>query len=451
MSSLESSDIVRRIPIPSWGRRCPVCGKPHESGLERAVLLRSVEAAGSAVAEELRSMSARSACVVGDCRTFDVAGDTVARAVRKAGIAVHELRIPDRPDGGSPVCDDRTREALEPGVPDVDVFVAVGSGVVSDLTKWISADHGRSYLAVATAASMNGYASANVAPTIRGVKSLVRGTGPAAVYAGLDVLAAAPFRMTAAGLGDAMAKTVSSLDWRLNHLLFGDFYCQALVDLIRDIEPKYLENPEGVKAGDPEALSALFEALILTGMAMTFAGTSAPASGGEHLISHTLDMRSTVDGRPHDLHGRQVGVGTVLCAALYQEVFALERPAFRVLTEETDRDWWGVLADAVEEEHAKKRARAVQAVEILTSDAGRWEQIRRDLTPRLRDPEELRQCLRRAGAAWRIRDIDCDRDRFLNALLHAHQMRERYTILDLARTVGVLPERAEEIVDRWVM
>ena len=128
---------------------------------------------------------------------------------------------------------------------------------------------------------------------------------PAAVLTSGDILRDAPFEMTAAGLGDVLAKSVSSTDWRLNHLLFGDYYCQRSVDLVAEVERLYMEHPAGIRDLEPGAVGALFQALLLTGVAMTMADTSAPASGGEHMISHSLDMVASASGGESHLHGSE--------------------------------------------------------------------------------------------------------------------------------------------------
>jgi glycerol-1-phosphate dehydrogenase [NAD(P)+] len=183
---------------------------------------------------------------------------------------------------------------------------------------------------------------------------------------------------------------------------------------------------------------------------MSMAGTSSPASGGEHLVSHTLDMMSMLDGVPHDLHGRQVGVATILGAAIYQELMALETPVFRDSSTPTAAAFWGRFAAAVEPYHARKRAKTAEAAAILRRDPARWDTIRQRLGPGLRSPQKIKDVLRRAGAAHRLDDIGVTRERFLNAFTHAHEFRDRITILDLARIAGLMPGRAAELVDKWV-
>lgn len=439
-------------PYSYLGREfeCPGCGRTH------AVRLADVAVAPDAfdVLPGLCRKHARgsSVCLLADVRTADVAGSAAAARLTDAGFRVRSVIVPDPGPASSPVCDDRTHDALASRITAVPgLFVAVGSGVVSDLTKWLAADSGTPYVAFATAASMNGYASANVAPTIDGVKRLVRGRGPMAIVTSPAVLAAAPAAMTAAGLGDVIAKGVSAADWKLNQLLFDEYYCPLCVGLVRDLEPQYTEHPEDVRAGLEPAIRALFDALILTGVAMTIAGTSSPASGGEHLISHTLDMKATVDGTSHDLHGRQVGVGTILCAALYHEVMTLEQPVFRVTDEPVDSVYWGRLTPAVEPEHVGKQARAAAAVDVLQCSPALWDSVRTEIGSAVPAPARVKQCLERAGAAHTVADLGVTRERFIDALTHAHQMRTRYTILDLARAVGILPHRAGDLVDAWLV
>jgi glycerol-1-phosphate dehydrogenase [NAD(P)+] len=181
---------------------------------------------------------------------------------------------------------------------------------------------------------------------------------------------------------------------------------------------------------------------------MTLAETSAPASGGEHLISHSLDMMAALDGCGHDLHGRQVGVASVLSAELWRRVLEVESPQLVDPPAGVDESFWGPLADVVAGHYAEKAARLAQAKEpIARGDT--WDRLRRELSPMPWPPERLRDCLVAAGAACMAGDIRCDRPRLVSAFLHAHEIRSRFTVLDLAYLLGVLPRAASEIVAAW--
>jgi glycerol-1-phosphate dehydrogenase [NAD(P)+] len=250
-------------------------------------------------------------------------------------------------------------------------------------------------------------------------------------------------------LGDIIAKSVSSADWFLNHFLFGDFFCEQSVSLIADVEPLYFEHPESLNARDPVSIKALFKGLLLTGVSMTMAESSAPSSGAEHMVSHTLDMMSSVDGIPHDLHGRQVGIGTILTSELYRRVLATDSPDWKAPVESTDTAFWGYLSGNISEQYGQKQERLQKAREALAAGE-QWDELRTRIQPMLRDPEEVKDCLQRAGAACRAEDIGCSKERILAAFRHAHEIRSRFTVLDLAHLLGIMPDAAGEIVEEWL-
>jgi glycerol-1-phosphate dehydrogenase [NAD(P)+] len=425
------------------------CGRRHALGIRDLVYADdAIERMPEAV---YRATGGRDADVVlvADCRTHEAAGHAVEAALRADGRRVRVTILEDAPHG-DPVCDDVTLNWLETRLTEpAGALVAVGSGVVNDLCKWVAARRGIPYIVFATAASMNGYSSANIAPAIRGVKKVIEGVVPEAILTTPDTIAGAPFALTAAGLGDVLAKPVSVTDWRINHLLFGEYYCPLCARLIRDLEPVYLNAPGAVARRDPETLRALFLALVYSGVSMTLAGTSFPASGGEHMVSHVLDMTAMRDGRAHDYHGRQVGLGTIFASALYEQLLALESPEFRCGLEPADEAYWGVLTPVVEEEHAGKRLRAVQAVERLR-EGGVWDEIRTLISAHAIPAARIKACLREAGAAHRVGDIDCTREQFSAAVLRSHQIRARYTVLDLARATGILPAAVDAILDDYL-
>jgi glycerol-1-phosphate dehydrogenase [NAD(P)+] len=429
------------------------CGRVHQVPIRGYVYEPGAVVALAALVRQSRAPAPlQRTAVVADVRTWDICGKKAQDVLRRDGLLVARVLVPDRETGG-PICDDVTFrwlvERLRSARPEV--VVAVGSGVINDLCKWTSFELGVPYVVVATAASMNGYSAANVAPTVAGVKVLVEARPPWAVLAEPAVVEGAPPEMTAAGFGDTIAKHQSNADWIMNHLLFGEYYCEFCAGLVNELEPLYLDRPENLRTGRSEAVKGLFEALFGTGLAMTLVGTSAPASGGEHLLSHTLDMMSQVRGDRHDLHGRQVGVGTLLSAALYQQVLAIERPVLHELPGTVDDRFWAVppVVAAVKEQYETKRQRLGPVRQAL-ADAQAWSHLTQRLAVEVKSPETIRGWLRRAGAAATFADIGCSRERIRAALLHMHEIRKRFTIVDLAWLVGILPDAADDLIDRWL-
>jgi glycerol-1-phosphate dehydrogenase [NAD(P)+] len=180
---------------------------------------------------------------------------------------------------------------------------------------------------------------------------------------------------------------------------------------------------------------------------MTMAGTSSPASGAEHLVSHALEMMSSLDGSEDDLHGRRVGVGTILASEVYRRVLEAESPALDAENAVcTDFSFWGRYGDSVSAAYAPKAERIRSASESLAR-GNAWDDLRSRIQPMVRAPETTKRCLVAAGGAYRPEHIGCSAERILAALEHCHEIRSRFTILDLARMAGIMPAAAREIVD----
>jgi len=387
--------------------------------------------------------------LLADKRTYLAAGKAIEKILMNSEWNVQLTIIPDI-ENKNPVCDDITFANLYKSLNYADIFLAVGSGVVNDLTKWISFEKRIPYAVAATAASMNGYTAENVAPAIKGVKSLIHAHAPFAVFVDPEVIISSPYVLTASGLGDILAKPVSTTDWVMNNKFFDEHFCEKCSSLINEIEPLYFNNPEKLKSRDPKAIEALVTGLMYTGFAMTMIGVSAPASGGEHLFSHTLDMMSSVDGIPHDFHGSQVGIGTIISAALYERILSIDKPEIHKMPEKIDEKFWGNISDSIAEQYAAKQEKLQVMREKLSSDVF-WGELKSLLKNRARPAKHIADCLEKAGAARYFDDINCSTDRAVNAILHSHEIRKRPTVIDLAWTLGVLPTAAGDIFKQYFL
>ena len=84
------------------------------------------------------------------------------------------------------------------------------------------------------------------------------------------------------------------------------------------------------------------------------------------------------------------------------------------------------------------------------TDPATWQKFKDAAKPNVRTPAQIKHCLETANAAHTFTQIKCDRNRFRNATLHMHQIRKRPTVVDLAWLLGILPNAADEIMDRWL-
>jgi glycerol-1-phosphate dehydrogenase [NAD(P)+] len=376
----------------------------------------------------------RRLAVVSDAVTHDVLGARIERALRTIA-HVDSVVLPSHPHADGP-----TVEAVRTGSASADALIAVGSGTVNDLAKFAAARDGKPYAVFATAPSMNGYTSANAAITVDGHKKTLPAALARGVFVDLAIFAAAPPRMIRAGLGDSLCRPTAQVDWLLSHHALGTPYRSAPFALLAADEPLLFAAPEGLLAGDLDAMRALAHTLVLSGIGMTLCGSSAPASQGEHLISHYVDMK-TPSGRAPYLHGEQVAVATLTMAHLQESLLAGPPPVLRASIVDANalRTHFGAEVGAqCWQEFAPKRLTSEGAARLTARLAATWERLRRDAAVARVAADRLGDIMRRIGGPRRVSDIGLEPSLYAEAVRHARFLRNRYTFLDLAADAGVL-------------
>ncbi|MEO8304369.1 MAG: sn-glycerol-1-phosphate dehydrogenase [Betaproteobacteria bacterium] len=374
----------------------------------------------------------RRLAVVSDANTSQVAGTRIARALASLG-EVLTVTL----DSGAHA-DAATVQRVRTACATADALVAVGSGTINDLCKYAAAKDGKPYVVFATAPSMNGYTSMNAAITVDGHKKSLPAAAPLGVFIDLAVFAAAPARMIRAGLGDSLCRSTAQADWRLSRHLFGTDYREAPFALLAADEPALLAAPEALFGGDLDAMGALARTLVLSGFGMTICRGSYPASQGEHLISHYVDMFAPVD-RPAYFHGEQVGVATLTMARIQEAM--LDGPAPRVAATSISREalrhrFSDEIGDSCWNEFAVKRLSEQAAAELSGRIADNWGAMCTDLRPDMIPAATLADTMARAGCPQTPDEIGVTSDFYERAVRDARFLRDRYTFLDLAADAG---------------
>ncbi len=380
-------------PISQWAgmEYSCACGKSHKVDIQAIRV-------GSGVIQELpgilRDLGASHIFLVADNYTFEAAGRQVEQLLDQAGLPYHKRvfqtetpLVPNEYALGSVLAAMTSQD---------DMLLAVGSGTLNDVTKYVSARTGVPYVIAATAPSMDGYAS-TVAPTILdGFKTTLPAVYPAAIVADVDILKDAPMPMLTAGFGDIIGKFTSLADWRLSHQLNGEYYCPEVAGVIEAAVETCAANAQALAQREPQAIQAVTEALILSGLAMGMVGVSRPASGAEHQMAHYWEMDALRRGEEHPLHGNAVGVGTVLAASLYE-----------------------------------------MAAEYLPQGFA---------AP---DKGQILACLQAEGSCADPKELGIRRELCLESLLHAMELRDRFTVQKLLEQKGKLSLCAQELVARY--
>ena len=290
------------------------CGKVHK--LPTAKVYVGSGAINNVVAA-VNETGAKKAFVLSDKNTFHIAAEQVLSLLKDGGIECVSYSFstgeiePDERAVGS---------AIMHFNYSCGVVIAVGSGVINDIGKIVSATAKVPYIIVGTAPSMDGFASASSSMTRDGVKISLPSKSAEVIIGDTDILKNAPMNMLKAGLGDMVAKYVSICEWRISNIITGEYYCEKTAKIVRDCLKKCVDNADGLLKREEKAVEAVFEGLVLCGAAMAYVGASRPASGVEHYFSHVWDMRGVEFSYPLDLHGNQCAVGTFIACNLYEKI-----------------------------------------------------------------------------------------------------------------------------------
>jgi glycerol-1-phosphate dehydrogenase [NAD(P)+] len=408
--------------------------------------------------------SSRADLVVCDDNTKTAAADQLLAALRDAGRAAELLVLQPQEGEREVVCDDTIIETLRQTLaerPDINA-IAVGAGTINDTVKMATTKLGRPYICVATAASMNGYTSAIAAVLSRGVKRTLPSQQAEAVFADIDVIRAAPAYLNQAGFGDLLSKPYSNADWLLSHYVRDVPYEERPARLLDDAYESLLQQASAIGAAEAAGIGTLTRTILLSGFTMAIAGTSAPASGGEHLVSHYWDMEQHCRHQPLlGLHGTQVGIATRLSAMLFERLVALDLSELDVdatARRFADPSWMDELPtlhprltpEVVEEVREQIRTKQLHGAahrDELQRIKDGWPRIRSAIADILKPASKMTSALNAAGAADRPSAIGCERDRAVHTLRVCRHIRGRYVALDLIDDLGHLHDWAADAVD----
>jgi glycerol-1-phosphate dehydrogenase [NAD(P)+] len=398
------------------------------------------------LAEDLQARLPVRILLVMDQNTRGACGEQVEEVLRLGGLSFISLVLPGVPRvGADETSIARVLQALN-GAPAV--LVAVGSGTITDIVRFVAFQTRLPFLSVPTASSVDAFTSYTAAITIAGVKYSFPTKIAAGVYIHLPTLCAAPAQMTAAGFGDMIAKYTGLADWRLAHLLVDDMY-DAQTALKADYALRQVAcQADAVLAAAPEGIAALVDSLLVSGHCMVAVKSSRPAAGAEHSLAHFWEVRHQQEGLPESLHGEKTGVAAVIIAKLYEALRRLSR-------EEAARRLERFALPDLELERQRIRAAYGAAANDLiaakTSFLGslrqktrfvierlitRWEEVQ-SVAETVPSTAEIISMLSKAGSKYDPAQIHVSAEEVALALDNAMYVRDRFTILELNRMLNL--------------
>ncbi len=426
------------------------CGRIHRCDIKDILLERG---AIRQVVTLLHKYYYNRPLLVYDETTEAIAGKQLVDLLEESSIEYTAYCFPYK----TPVADMDMCLLLERNLPqDTDVIIAVGSGTINDICRFVSYQKKIDYFIFATAPSMDGFAS-DVSPLIAdNLKTTYSAHVPTAIISDLDILKDAPTDMIAAGVGDIFGKYTCLCDWKLAHFVTGEYYCEAIAGLVEHSIEALVESCRQIQSQKEEAVKRIMESLLLSGIAMSFARNSRPASGSEHHLSHYWEMMFLFDEKKAVLHGTKVGIATVLVLRLY-ELFQKELLDFEAAQKRAasfDRRKWDDLMEKLyrtaaggilELENKIEKNKPEHVLYRLAAVKERLPEIR-DVIERLPAVEDVISLLKEAAAPVYPDQIGVSDAEVHDAVIAAKELRDRYGLLQMLYDFGLIESYADQAV-----
>lgn len=426
------------------------CGKTHTSALAAAEVS---EGAIRTIPDYMKKFGWKKPYLICDSITYTIAGKDVEDILKAAGYPVvcriiTHTTFDEATLGEITVFDEH----------DTDVVFGIGTGTINDMSRYYAYKTYKPYACVATAAPMDGFASANSSLLVNNMKMTYEVAMPKLIVGDVDILKNAPEKMIAAGLGDLIGKYTCLCDWKLSKVINNEHYCDTIVTMVEKNISTVLAGAGKAKDRDPKVIGDIMTGLVLTGVCMGMYGNSRPASGCEHHISHFWEMWFEQRKLRLAPHGVQVGVGCTLILMLVEALktktvnFDNARSFAKAYDEEQwkaeIREVYGPAADGVIEMEAKAQKNAVEGhLTRIDSIEKNWDKIM-SLLNELPGSAQVSDILRSLNSSSRPEEIGIDKKLLKETLKYAKETRARYSILQFIWDLGLLDECIDDVISQ---
>lgn len=384
--------------------------------------------------------------LVADQNTFAAAGQRVNAELTGAGFDIQNIVL-----DGAVVPDESTllRVLIQANVAD-SAFLAVGAGTINDITRFVSFKTGRPFISIPTAPSVDGFTSSVAALVIGGVKLTTPAKPPQAVFANSQVLVNAPQPMISAGFGDLLGKSTSLADWKLGHLLWNEKYDAAIAARTANLLERCVPLAAAIGRRETQAVCELMDALAESGNCILDFGSSHPASGSEHHLSHFLELKLLREKRPAILHGLKVGLSALTIARMYENLSDISKPQAEALLDastlpqiEAERSkiklaYPGIADEIINSQQAFLNLAGSDFNQLKRRILENWDEIQ-EIAAGVIPSQQIAGLLSSAGAATQPVGLGLGDDEVQAAARYAHYLRPRFTICKLMKIF--YPER----------
>lgn len=402
------------------------CGRTHRCDIEAVEI-------GRDALTKLPEITAKfnGILLVADNNTYPLCGERVKEMLKDklTGICVYETEKALVPD-------EAAIKILEGFLTkETDLILGIGSGVINDLCKYVSFYGGIKSGIIATAPSMDGYASSGAAMIIGGMKVTYTTHAPDVIIGDTDILKTAPLDMIRAGYGDIIGKYSSLCDWELAALVLGEHFCDMIYGVVMDTVNEIRAAASDIAERKDTGIEKLMRALVLSGMTLTLAETTRPGSGSEHHLSHFFEIVGLVRGEKHLPHGTDVAYNTILTAGMREQILKMAAPEFCEESKENREAAWEriytTVADEVKSLQAEAKSYETDLKPVYTE---KWEEIKRVLS-KCPTADECNKMMEAVGLHFSQSENLYGYDKIRDAMLYGKDLKNRYSVLWLYYTL----------------
>lgn len=337
---------------------------------------------------------------------------------------------------------------IEKNINGIDLILTCGTGSITDLGKFAGNKYKIPVFSFPTAPSMNGFTSPVSAYIKGGIKITVPVKPCEYVYIDNEIISNSPIELIKAGFADSLAKSFANSDWKLSSIITGERFCPLPLKIVSEIEKKYINKGNLILRRDKKFIKNLMDGLNLGGISMIIAGSSSPASGGEHLISHFLDMYACQKNiEPFAYHGLQVGAGVYISSLIYERLKIIDGYEIEKMVNKNRIDYDEKLKKLTSVFPLSKNGlkkifnkKLIIINKLRRELPEKWDEIKREAFGIVYSSKEIKKFLKNADCPIHLKEICRDNFLIYNSIIFSRFIRERLTILDIADETGVLKE-----------
>lgn len=364
--------------------------------------------------------------LVADSNTYPLCGEKVKELLGEKLEAVCYFETP----GYYLVPNEEAIAKIEATCSDkTDFVLGIGSGVINDLTKYVSFGRNIRSGIIGTAPSMDGFASSGAALILKGMQVTYTTHAPYMIIGDTDILKDAPIAMIRSGYADIIAKYSALCDWKLSQLINDEFFCPEIHKIVLDATNEVRSLAKDINSRDPYAVGKLMEILVLSGACLTLANTTRPGSGSEHHLSHYFHVTGLIENKPFFLHGTDVGYTTIVTTELREKVRKVTKPEFTAIPKETREAFYKkIFGDYCTEVISLQNEAGRYDHPVFDKYIANWDKVL-EILAECPSSEEIKAMLTDAGIDLSEFRKMYDEDRIQNGIWFGKDIKDRYSIL----------------------